>query len=210
MEWLYDDRDLRRFWADACRAELEIEELGLSRERGHRGIWARLHGMTKEQMAEENLRMPVWASRALRSPTYLKLVELSRTEAVLDDVPRLIALKKLIAEGSYLAARKVVRDLAVNPETVSTAEARQCLKALLEMEDRLQVPEEDNTEKARSAGAILFEEERIQREMLQGVPKEYQERLLSAYRETRLSGIREDKARVIHEHTVDAEVSRHV
>jgi len=210
MEWQYSQYDLPLLWEDACRAELEIEALKLKRELSPRGVWARLHGITAAEMTQQKIHMPGWASRALRSPNYRRVVELRKAEMVLEEVPKLRALKELIGEGVYKSAAKILLDLTLRPEKVSTSEARMLLQTLTALDERLVAPmsAEEEKDKARTAGAILLDEERFVRERLEGIPKEYHERLLQTYQQARKGALAEDRAKIISE-AARAEADKH-
>ena len=197
-EALYSETNLQKLWDDALRAETEIAALGRKAEMGPRAIWARLHGFpTMKAMNEAGVRMPGWASRALRSEHYRTMVELSRTEAILDEVPRMVHLKKIVSQARLLAAKRVLMLMMQHPEKVSLGEARQCLVTMSQLDDALKVSDDEGD--VKSVEDLLIGRADEMQAILARTPEAWHPRLMAIWQGTTKDAIGEDLAKVIRE-----------
>lgn len=186
MEWRYAEKDYLLLWADAAYLEKQLITVGRKSERGPRAVWAALHEMSLQEMNEKRLRMPAWASRALRHPEYIAKVEnLTRCLVLESDLAATVALKNLVAEGKQRAALALLQQLTLAPLSIPPNVLITVLKTLQSIDDGLKAPEEGAEGEAKSPEVLLVEEEERFRASLAKLPPAWQEKRLAEYRKLR-------------------------
>jgi len=157
--------------------------VGNKKQRGPRAIWASLHGMNLQEMDEQNLRMPAWASRALRHPDYKAIVENRTRCAILNnDLAATIALKALVSEIKQRAVIAMNQQLITDPDYLKTGELSTILKTMQSIEADLKLPDALKEGEAKSAETLLLEEEERFRESMASLPPAWREKLKDEYR----------------------------
>jgi len=204
MEWKYKESDYQQLWADAAKVEVMIVRIGTETEksRSPRAVWAYLHGMNLEEMRDEKLRMPAWASRALRHPTYRQMVDnLTRITVLESDLAAAVTLKNVVKEGKQRAAIELLKQLTLLGEVIPPKDLLHIFKTLNDVDERLTLPEEAHDEEGhvKTAEEILAEEEKEFRSMVDKLPPAWQEQYLQRYQKKRGQELLDEKVKILRE-----------
>ena len=199
MNWRYEEKDYQLLWADAAKLEVQLARIGRKSERGPRAVWAHLHDMTLTEMAQQHLRMPAWASRALRHPTYRTMVEnLTRIVVLESELAATVTLKNVLNESKQRAAIELLKQLTLTGELIPAKDLLAIFKTLHEIDEKLAIPEEARDEEGhtKTPEQILKEEEAQFHEMVDRLPPEWREKYLADYKRKRGQELVDEKVRI--------------